>query len=245
MAMELNVLFLLLLFVVAFLYASVGHGGASGYLALMALFNFAPPVMKSSALLLNIFVSFIAFVQYYRGGYFNRKLFLPFAIASVPAAFIGASVTVDAVIYKKVLGVILLFPILRLFGLFAKESEELKEVNLIIALVVGTVIGFLSGMLGIGGGIILSPVILLLHYGNMKQTASVSALFIFVNSIAGFASVVSKGIKIDVAMYIWLLIAIVGGLLGAYLGSKKWDNTLLKRVLAIVLCIASFKLIFS
>ncbi len=243
--MELNVLFLILLLIVAFLYASVGHGGASGYLALMALFNFAPPVMKSSALLLNIFVSFIAFVQYYRGGYFKWKLFLPFAIASVPAAFIGASVTVDAIIYKKILGVVLLFPILRLFGVFNTESEEQKEINITIALIVGACIGFLSGMLGIGGGIILSPVILLLHWGNMKQTASVSALFIFVNSISGFAGLMSKGIKINTIVYLWLIIAITGGLLGAYFGSRKWDNTVLKRVLAIVLCIASFKLIFS
>lgn len=243
--MELNVLFLFLLFAVAFLYASVGHGGASGYLALMALFNFAPPVMKSSALLLNIFVSLIAFVQYYRSGYFKWKLFLPFAVTSIPAAFIGASITVDAVIYKKILGIILIFPILRLLGLFNTESDELKDTNIVIALIVGALIGFLSGMLGIGGGIILSPVILLLHYGNMKQTASVSALFIFVNSIAGFTSLLSKGITIEKAVYIWLLVAVTGGLLGAYWGSKKWNNLWLKRVLAIVLCIASFKLIFS
>lgn len=113
------------------------------YLALMALFNFAPPVMKSSALLLNIFVSFIAFVQYYRGGYFKWKLFLPFAITSIPLAFIGASVTVDAVIYKRILGVILIFPIIRLFGLFSTEIEETKEVNIIIALVVGAFVGFI------------------------------------------------------------------------------------------------------
>ena len=244
-AIELSYLFLLLLFVVAFLYSSVGHGGASGYLALMALFSVAPPIMKSSALLLNIFVSLIAFIQYYCGGYFKWKLFLPFAIASVPAAFIGASITVDAVIYKKVLGVILIFPILRLFGLFNTESEELKEVNIIIALIAGAVIGFLSGMLGIGGGIILSPVILFMHWGNMKQTASVSALFIFVNSIAGFTSLLSKGISIDKAVYLWLIIAVVGGLTGAYFGSKKWNNLWLKRVLAIVLCIASFKLLAS
>lgn len=243
--MELNVLFLFLLFAVAFLYASVGHGGASGYLALMALFNFAPPVMKSSALLLNIFVSFIAFVQYYRSGYFKWKLFLPFAVTSIPTAFIGASITVDAVIYKKILGIILIFPILRLLGLFNTESDELKDTNIVIALITGLIIGFLSGLLGIGGGIILSPVILLLHYGNMKQTASVSALFIFVNSIAGFTSLLSKGITIEKAVYIWLLVAVTGGLLGAYWGSKKWNNLWLKRVLAIVLCIASFKLTFS
>lgn len=243
--MELNVLFLFLLFAVAFLYASVGHGGASGYLAVMALFNLAPPVIKSSALLLNIFVSLIAFVQYYRSGYFKWKLFWPFAIASVPAAYMGATVMIDAVIYKKLLGIILIFPILRLFGFFNKETDEQTEVNIIIALAVGAVIGFLSGMLGIGGGIILSPVILLLHYGKMKQAASVSALFIFVNSVTGFAGLLSKGIKIDTVVYSWLTVAIAGGMLGAYFGSKKWNTILLKRVLAIVLCIASFKLIFS
>lgn len=235
-------LFPLLLFIVAFLYASVGHGGASGYLALMALFSFSPDVMKSSALILNIIVSIIAFSQFYKGGFFKWKLFLPFAIASVPAAFLGAYVTVDADIYKKILGILLLFPILRLLGVFGKDDYTNKEVNWIIALTIGAVIGLLSGMIGIGGGIILSPAILLLHWGKMKDTAAVSALFIFVNSISGFMALLSKGVVIDQQVYFWLVIALVGGFAGAYFSRAKFSNKTLKPILAFVLVIASIKL---
>ena len=236
-------LFGMLLLVVAALYASVGHGGASGYLALMALFGFSPVLMKSSSLLLNIFVSFIAFWQYFRGGYFRWNLFVPFAIASVPAAFLGSWISVDAVIYKQILGALLIFPVLRLLGLFGKEKEKLKAVNLPAALLIGTIIGVLSGMIGIGGGIILSPLILLFGWGTMKETAAVSALFIFVNSLSGFGGLISKGIQIDPLVWLWLGIAITGGFAGAYLGRKMLNNIVLKRVLAFVLVIASIKLL--
>ncbi len=236
-------LFIPLLFVVAFLYSSVGHGGASGYLALMAIFSIAPSIMKSSALILNVLVSGIAFFQYYRCGHFNRKLFFPFIITSIPASFLGAYLTVDDLYYKKILGVVLIFPILRLTGLIGKESSELKEVQLGYALVIGGIIGLLSGMLGIGGGILLSPIILLLHWGNMKQTAAVSALFILVNSIAGLGGLISKGITIDTTIYIWLGVALIGGLAGSYYGSKKFESKTLKLILAGVLLIAGLKLL--
>lgn len=237
-------LFIPLLFVVAFLYASVGHGGASGYLALMAIFAFNPAIMKSSALLLNIFVSFIAFYQYYKGGYFKWQLFLPFVITSVPASFIGASVTLDPGIYNKILGVLLIFPILRLAGVVGKESEEeMKEAPWVAALAIGALIGLLSGMIGIGGGIILSPVILLMHWGNMKQTAAASALFIFVNSISGFAGMLTNGEIIDVSAYVLLIFALGGGIFGAYFGSTQFNPKTLKAVLAVVLVIACIKLL--
>ncbi len=236
-------LFIPLLFIVAFLYASVGHGGASGYIALMAMFSFSPTVMKSSALILNIFVSFISFYQYYKGGYFKWKLFAPFVITSVPASFIGAYITLDALVYKKILGVLLIFPILHLFGVIGKESDRTENLKWFLALIIGAIIGLLSGMIGIGGGIILSPIILLLHWGNMKQTAAVSALFIFVNSISGLAGLLSKGIIIDNNVYIWLLVAIGGGMVGAYFGRKQFSNKTLKTMLAVVLVIASVKLL--
>ena len=238
-------LFLILLFAVAFLYASVGHGGASGYLALMALFSFSPSVMKSSALILNIAVSLISFYQYYKGNYFKWKLFLPFIITSIPFSFIGAYLTVDADVYKKILGVLLAFPILRLLGLFGNEGDEIKEVKWLWALIIGGVIGLLSGMIGIGGGIILSPVILLLHWGNMKQTAAVSALFIFVNSIAGLTGLLTKGIAIDTNVYTWLIVAVAGGAAGAYVARRNFSNKTLKMFLAGVLVIASIKLLFT
>jgi len=238
-------IFLVLLFVVAFLYSSVGHGGASGYLALMALFSIAPVTMKTSALIMNIFVSLISFVHYYRGGHFKIKLFLPFAVASVPASFAGALVAVDGNLYRKILGAVLLFPILRLFGIFGKESEEVKNVNLVVALVLGASIGFLSGMIGIGGGIILSPVILLLHWAKMKETAAVSALFIFVNSISALAGLFTSGIHIDPSVYVWLGVSLAGGFAGAYVGSRKLKNPILKKVLAFTLLIASIKLLVT
>jgi hypothetical protein len=238
------VFFLLLLFMVAFLYASVGHGGASGYLALMALFGImAPAMMKSSALILNIFVSSISFLHYYRTGYFRWKLFFPFAIASIPMAFIGGYINLDPMIYKKILGVILIFPILRFFGVLGKTQAPEKKVNLPLALFMGSIIGILSGLIGIGGGIILSPVILLLHWGNMKQTAAVSALFILVNSIAGLSGMFSTGIGIDPSVYLWVAVALAGGFAGAYLGSKKFNNLVLKRILAVVLTLACIKLL--
>ncbi|MES2285658.1 MAG: sulfite exporter TauE/SafE family protein [Bacteroidota bacterium] len=236
-------LFIPLLFIVAFLYASVGHGGASGYLALMALFSFSPAIMRSSSLILNIFVSFISFYQYYKGGYFKWKLFWPFIITSIPAAFIGAIITLDAFAYKKTLAVLLILPILRLRGIIGKESDTVKELNLFWALIIGAIIGLLSGMIGIGGGILLSPIILLLHWGNMKQTAAISALFIFVNSISGLAGLISKGITIDNYIFIWVLIAVTGGITGAYFGRKQFSNKVLKSILAFVLLIASIKLL--
>ncbi len=246
-----NFLFLALLLVVAFLYASVGHGGASGYLALMALFNMEASMMKTSALILNIFVSLIAFIQYYRGGHFRWKLFWPFAVASIPAAAIGGLITLDPHIYKKILGVLLIFPIIKLLGFFYKKNDdeikdrEYKEVEVMPALMMGTFIGLMSGMIGIGGGIILSPFILLMRWGNMKQTAAVSALFIFVNSITGLISQLSLKHGIDPEIYAWVIVAVMGGALGSYFGNRKFSNLLLTRLLAIVLIIAAYKLFFT
>jgi uncharacterized membrane protein YfcA len=235
--------FLLLITAMAFMYASVGHGGASGYLAVLALFSIDISIMKSSALILNIFVSLISFSQYYKEGYFKWKVFIPFALTSIPASYIGATMPLSSDIYKKILGICLLFPILRLVGLFGKEREDTKELKLVYGLMIGAIIGFLSGMIGIGGGIILSPVILLFHWAKMKETAAISALFILVNSISGLSALVMKGFMPNPEIYIWLAAAIAGGFGGAYLGSKKFNNTILKYILAGVLLIASIKLI--
>lgn len=237
-------LFLLTLPIVAFLYASVGHGGASGYLALMAIFSFAPETMKPTALLLNLFVAGIAFYHYYKAGYFNKKLFLSFAMASIPMAFVGGMIEVDASIYKKVLAVLLIFAILKMLNVFGKESEYIKQVKLWQGLAVGAVIGFFSGLIGIGGGIILTPIILLLHWGKMKEAAAVSALFIWVNSAAGLIGQISSGVKISSQAFILVGVALVGGFLGSYYGSRKFNNSLLRYVLAFVLIIASVKLFF-
>jgi uncharacterized membrane protein YfcA len=243
--MEIQLLFILLLFVVAFLYASVGHGGASGYLALMALFSMSPAFMKPTALLLNLFVSLSAFILFYRGGHFKWKLFLPFALASVPLSFLGGMIALDAEVYKKVLGALLLIPVVRMLFFPNASEQDLKEGSTGLSVLIGAVIGFLSGLIGIGGGIILSPVLLLLKWTNQKQTAAISALFIFVNSLSGLGGQLSKGISFESEMFMYAGIAFVGGTLGGWLGASRFNQQILKYLLAAVLLLAALKLLLT
>ncbi len=238
-------LFLIILPVISFLYSSVGHGGASGYLALMALFSFAPETMKPTALLLNLFVAGISFYYYYKEGFFNKKLFLAFAISSIPFAFIGGTIEIDASIYKKILAVLLVFAILKMLNVFGKEKDTIKSIKLWQGLIVGGIIGFFSGLIGIGGGIILTPVILILHWGKMKEAAAVSALFIWVNSASGLIGQLTSGVVLEKESFLLVAIALIGGFLGGYYGSKKINNQKLRYILAFVLIIACFKLFFT
>ena len=242
MAIE-SYLFYALIPIVAFLYSSVGHGGASGYLALMAVFSFPSDMMKQTALLLNLFVAGIAFYQYYKGGYFNRSLFLFFALGSVPAAFLGGLWSLDPWLYKKILGFILFFAIARM--LFKKEStqQKNKQVAAPIGLIIGIVIGLFSGLIGIGGGIILTPVILLFHWGTMKEAAAVSALFIWVNSASGLFGQLSSGVNLTTNAFVLVGLALVGGIFGSYYGSQRWNNRRLEYFLALVLTSAGIKLV--
>lgn len=237
-------IFLLILPFVSFFYASVGHGGASGYLALMALFSVTPELMKPTALLLNLFVAALAFYYYYNEGYFNKKLFLYFAIASIPMSIIGGYIEVDATIYKKILAVLLLFAILKMLNIFGKESIIIRELKLWQGIVIGGIIGFFSGLIGIGGGIILSPIILLFHWGKMKEAAAVSALFIWVNSAGGLLGQLSSGVSLNIESFGLVAIALIGGFFGAYYGSKKMNNQSLRYLLAMVLVIACIKLFY-
>ena len=237
--------FLLILPIVSFLYSSVGHGGASGYLALMALFSFAPESMKPTALLLNIFVAGISFYYYYKAGHFNKKLFLAFAITSIPLAFLGGTLEIEASIYKKVLALLLIFAILKMLNVFGKETQVVKTVKLWQGTLIGGIIGFFSGLIGIGGGIILTPVILLLHWGKMKEAAAVSALFIWVNSIAGLVGQLHSGVTIDKSAFLLVAMALIGGILGGYYGSRIINNQRLRYILAVVLIIACGKLFFT
>ncbi|MDG1328315.1 MAG: sulfite exporter TauE/SafE family protein, partial [Flavobacteriaceae bacterium] len=227
-------IFLLILPFVSFFYASVGHGGASGYLALMALFSVTPELMKPTALLLNLFVAAIAFYYYYKEGYFNKKLFISFAIASVPMSIIGGYIEVDTTIYKKILAELLQFAI-KLLNIFGKESSVIRDIKLWQGIVVGGIIGFFSGLIGIGGGIILSPIILLFHWGKMKEAAAVSALFIWVNSAGGLIGQLSSGINLNIQSFGLVAIALIGGVFGAYYGSNKLNNQNLRYLLATVM----------
>lgn len=235
--------FLLLLPLVAFLYASVGHGGASGYLALMALFHFPGDMMKQTALLLNLFVAGVAFYHYYRAGHFRRGLFVPFALGSVPAAFLGGTLSLEPMLYKKVLGVLLIFAVLRMLWQ-RSAATEIRSVQPVWALLAGVAVGFFSGLIGIGGGIILTPLILLLHWGNMKEAAAVSALFIWVNSAAGLLGQFSSGVTLVPLSGLLVLAAVLGGLAGSYVGSRRLNHRFLELFLAVVLTTAALKLLF-
>lgn len=235
--------FFIALLVIAVLYSSVGHGGASGYLALMAICGVAPVVMKSTALVLNLFVSLIAFIQYYRTGNFKWNLLIPLALASVPMAFLGGTITLNGDLYKKILGMLLVIAAARFIFSPGKNTVELVKANIPILLAIGAVIGFISGMIGIGGGIILSPIILLMGWADVKQTAGISALFIFVNSVAGLGGKSVHGIEFNNSMFLMISIALAGGLIGSYVGSRLLVHNTLKRLLAVVLVIASIKLL--
>lgn len=242
--MEINTLFLLLIFLVtAFMYSSVGHGGASGYLGIMALAGMAPETMKVSALGLNLLVSFIAFAFYFKKGCFRWKLFYPFALTSIPFSFFGSSIGVDSFWYKKILAVCLAIGCFRIFGLLkVRELDTEPSVPLLPAFFAGAVIGLFSGMIGIGGGIILSPLILLLGWGKVKETAAVSALFIFVNSFSGLLAVSSIQISANIALP-FVLAALAGGISGSWWGSLKAQPGYLRLSLGVVLLLAVFKLL--
>lgn len=238
-------LFCSLLFIVAFLYGSVGHGGASGYLALMAIFSVTPEVMKPTALLLNVFVSLVSFIQFYRAGHFRSSLFWPFVLTSIPLSFLGGMIVVDGSVYKQVLGLLLFVPVAR-FIFFDKVHEKtLKAPNLVLSLLIGAGIGFLSGLIGIGGGILLSPIVLLLGWAGQKQTAAISAAFILVNSLAGLSGQFIQGVHFSADMYLYVAVVFAGGLIGAYFGAIRSTQRRLQYILAGVLLLAACKLVFT
>jgi uncharacterized membrane protein YfcA len=234
---------ILAIFIVAVMYSSVGHGGASGYLAVMAFLSVAPEVTRPTALVLNLFVASIGAYQFYRAGYFSWRIFLPFAVTSIPFAFIGGMITLPTNIYKLLLGVVLILAALRLAWKFAPDTE-IKHPPIWICLIIGALIGLLSGLVGVGGGIFLTPVLLLMNWSETKTAAGVSALFILVNSISGLLGNLAQIEKLPPTVWFWIGAAVVGGLVGSTLGSKKFDSLMLRRVLALVLAFAGFKLIF-
>jgi uncharacterized protein len=232
--------------IAAVLYSSVGHGGASGYLAAMALFGVAPAIMKPTALVLNIIVAAIATFKFYQAGYFKQSLFIPFAIGSIPCAFIGGSIVLPTQIYKPILGIVLLYAAAKL-GLIkaTAEPQPPRSISNYLAIGLGMAIGLLSGLTGVGGGIFLSPLLLLMRWATIPQAASVSAAFILVNSIAGLAGYLTKFPVLPSSLWLWAIVAAIGGWIGAEYGSKRIGNQQLQQLLAMVLAIAGIKLILT
>ena len=242
---DITIYLLIFLPVAAFFYASVGHGGASSYLMILALAGFAPEEIRPTALLMNMAVSLIAFYNHRRSCDFPSKLFWQLALFSIPAAFIGGLVVVDSNIYRNILGVLLIFPVLQFCGVFPKSNKKILERRSWMPPVIGILIGFASGLIGIGGGIILSPLLLLLGWTNIRQTAALSALFIFVNSVAGYLGTVGPKIQIDTDLWIVIPPTILAGLLGSYYGSQRFNVRVVRNLLTCVLAGAAIKLILS
>lgn len=237
--------FLIALFMVAMIFSSVGHGGASGYLALMGLFHFAPEVLRPSALVLNVVVSLIAAWQYSGTEKFNVRLMLILLSSSIPAAFIGATIYIDASIYKTILGIIILVQSINLIFFFKINPASSNKPPALLILISGGAIGLLSGLIGIGGGILLSPLLLLLGWASIKQTALISAIFIFLNSLAGIAGLIYNNTNFDSVLYLWIGVVVAGGFVGARMGSRVLSVSVLKKILGVVLIIAGVKLILQ
>ncbi|MFH0908012.1 MAG: sulfite exporter TauE/SafE family protein [bacterium] len=230
----------------AALYASVGHGGASAYLAAMALAGMSPGVMKPTALVLNILVSGIAAARFCRAGCFKPRLFRPFAAASIPAAFLGGLTSPGDQTYRIVVGIVLVFAAIRLFlSVRTADAAPARVPSTGVSLVAGAVIGWLSGLVGVGGGIFLSPLLLLVRWADPRSTAAVSAVFILVNSVSALAGHLASLGSLPEALPCWAAAAVLGGFAGAQYGSRYSSMALLRRLLAAALLVAAAKLIFQ
>src|SRR5688572_10918823 len=230
----------------AFGYASVGHGGASAYIAAMALAGVAPTEMRPIALTLNTLVSSLATYKFWRAGHFRWRLFWPFAAVSIPCAYFGGAITLPGQAYKVVVGLVLVYAGWQLWRSY-RAGEEMREVRapaIPLAMAIGAGMGLLSGLTGVGGGIFLSPLLLMLGWAGTKQTSAVAAPFILVNSLAGLAAVFVAG-SAALPGYVAILApaVLIGGWLGAEYGSRRFANPLVRRVLAVVLALAGAKMI--
>lgn len=239
-----TILISILFFITALLYASVGNAGATSYLAVMALFGFPPEEMKSTALVLNILVASIAAIKFYRAGHFTFAIFWPLALASIPMAFIGGRILLPEMIYKPVISLVLIYTGFRLINLKSAEEngKTIHPAPLWAALATGAVIGLLAGFTGIGGGILLSPVLMLFSWASAYQAAAIAAVFNLVNSIAGLSGHLIVIQTLPAAMPLWAISAGIGGWIGGELGSRRFESRRLQQILAIILFIAAIRL---
>ena len=232
----------LLVAAIACLYASVGHGGASGYLAVLAFFDMPRDEMVSTALILNLLVASVSFAFYYRAGHFRWALTWPFLLTSIPAALLGGLWAVQDKTYTILLAAALVIAALRMLWQFDDTQNEGEPPPLKSALPAGALIGLASGMVGVGGGIFLSPLMLFCRWGTLRQISATAALFIVANAAAGLIGRYSRDAVVIGDLWPLLLAGLVGGLLGGHLGSRRIPPPQLRMVLAAVLLIAAFKL---
>src|SRR5437667_734832 len=229
---------------VAFLYSSVGHAGASGYIATMTLFGVAPTIIRPTALVLNVLVASVGAFLFWRAGHFSWKLFWPFALLSIPAAYLGGYLQPSASVLRILIGIVLLFSAARLVFRRSDPPQTFPP-SRPMAISVGAGLGFLAGLTGTGGGIFLTPLLLFCQWAHIRQAAAVSALFIWVNSIAGLVGYFTKVHAVPSLGLILAAAAIIGGVVGSNLGSRHFAVRVISLCLATVLLIAGTKLIFT
>lgn len=235
-----------LIFLAALLFSSVGHGGASGYLAAFALIGLAPASMRPAALCLNVLVASIALYKFYKVRAFNWQLLWPIAATSVPAAFIGGQITLTSHIYKALVGLCLLYAAWTIFSHANKADDVIvKPVAKPVLMGLGAGLGLLAGLTGVGGGIFLSPILLHFNWAKTKVISGVAAAFILMNSISGLLGILSKTPTLPAGLVYWALAAIAGGLIGAEFGSKRLANPTIRKLLAAVLVFAGSKMLLA
>ena len=237
-------------FAVAVLYASVGHAGASGYIASMALLGFAPEAVRPTALALNLLVGGIGLFRWWRGGHVHWRNVLPFVIASAPAAFFAAQVQLAKENYSLLLGVILLVAALGVFR-GAQRAELIdaevagRKVPWPTGLLVGAAIGVLSGLTGTGGAIFLTPLLLFARWMPTRDASGTSVAFVWINSLTGLAGLLQASGTLPRALPAWLAIVAIGALLGSQLGLRWLPVKGLRYALSLVLLVAAAKLLFA
>jgi uncharacterized protein len=236
-----------LFFAASILYSSVGHGGASGYLAAMGLFGIAPAVMRPTALVMNIAVASISLYKFSRSSGFDWRLFWPFAVTAVPMAFVGGRIQLPILWFGVLVGCVLLFSAIRLFIETLVANRRVRPIigppPIVLAMVLGAAIGLLSGLTGVGGGIFLSPLLVLTGWATVRQSAAPTAAFVLINSISGLLGLLSRQPTLPDALPYWVAAVIVGGLIGATYGSRRLGNNAMRQALAVVLVIAGAKMI--
>jgi len=241
------IILLAAVFTVAFFYSSVGHGGATGYLAALAVLGIAPLSAKVAVLIVNVLVASVAWFRFWRAGHFEWKILLAFAVASVPCAWLGARVPISPQTYKIILGVVLTIAgIILLFrSRWQTGDVAVRKFFWPVGLIIGAVLGFLAGLTGIGGGVFLSPVLYLFRWVKPKTTGGIAAGFIVVNSIAGLAGAGWEKVT-HAGPLLWLTLpAVIGALLGTHFGARRWSSVTFSRVLAGVLVFAGGKLLLE
>ncbi len=239
-----------LFFAVAVLYSSVGHAGASGYIAAMALLGFAPEQMRPTALALNMLVGGIGLLRFWQGGYVRWRNVLPFVLASAPAAFLAARVRLPHESYSLLLGMVLLVAAIGVFRHASRaetedEASRGRTVPWLVGLLVGAAIGVLSGLTGTGGAIFLTPLLLFARWMPTREASGTSVAFVWIDSLTGLAGLLQSGQSLPALLPAWLGVVAVGALIGTQMGLQWLPLKALRRTLGVVLLIAAGKLLFA